>query len=92
MGGEAERGERAWAFDVARDHGLATRSRRGAQATGIRTIALGGGVLHNRLLKSRLAFYLADFTLLFPERLPAGDGAIALGQGVIAAAWASTAL
>ena len=44
------------------------------------------GVMHNRLLSSRLAFYLRDFTLLFPQRLPAGDGGLSLGQGVIAAA------
>ncbi len=50
------------------------------------TLAFGGGVLHNRLLKARLSRYLADYTLLFPQRFPAGDGAIALGQGVIAAA------
>ncbi|HBX0055441.1 TPA: hydrogenase maturation protein HypF, partial [Klebsiella pneumoniae] len=31
-------------------------------------------------------FYLADFTLLFAQQLPAGDGAIAYGQAVIAAA------
>ncbi|PCR32565.1 hydrogenase maturation protein HypF, partial [Klebsiella pneumoniae] len=45
-----------------------------------------GGVLHNRLLAARLTFYLADFTLLFAQQLPAGDGAIAYGQAVIAAA------
>lgn len=44
--------------------------------------------MHNRLLSARLAFYLHDFTLLFPQRLPAGDGGLSLGQGVIAAAWA----
>jgi hydrogenase maturation protein HypF len=42
--------------------------------------------MHNRLLSARLAFYLHDFTLLFPQRLPAGDGGLSLGQGVIAAA------
>ena len=42
--------------------------------------------MHNRLLSARLAFYLRDFTLLFPQRLPAGDGGLSLGQGVIAAA------
>jgi hydrogenase maturation protein HypF len=50
------------------------------------TLAFSGGVLHNRLLVSRLTFYLADFTLLFPQQLPAGDGAIAFGQAVVAAA------
>ncbi|MDU1105320.1 MAG: hypothetical protein E7A23_03470, partial [Enterobacter sp.] len=44
------------------------------------------GVLHNRLLRARLRHYLSDFTLLFPSRLPAGDGAISFGQAAIAAA------
>ena len=87
---QAEPGARAWAFHDALAHGLATLARREARARKIATLAFGGGVLHNRLLKSRLAFHLADFTLLFPERFPAGDGAIALGQGVIAAARAQT--
>jgi len=42
--------------------------------------------MHNRLLRERLQFWLDDFTVLFPGRLPAGDGAIAFGQAVIAAA------
>lgn len=67
--------------------GLAAMARDCATARGIATLAFsGGGVLHNRLLVSRLTFYLADFTLLFPQRLPAGDGATAFGQAVVAAA------
>jgi hydrogenase maturation protein HypF len=66
--------------------GLAQLARKQADARQITTLAFGGGVLHNRLLKARLSRYLADYTLLFPQRFPAGDGAIALGQGVIAAA------
>ena len=57
-----------------------------ATARGIDTIVCTGGVLHNRLLAARLTFYLADFTLLLAQQLPAGDGAIAYGQAVIAAA------
>ena len=57
-----------------------------ATSRGMTTLAFSGGVLHNRLLVSRLTFYLADFTLLFPQQLPAGDGAIAFGQAVVAAA------
>ena len=57
-----------------------------ATARGIETMVCSGGVLHNRLLCRRLAFCLADFTLLFPQRLPAGDGGVSLGQGAIAAA------
>lgn len=58
------------------------------QATmrGITTLVFSGGVIHNRLLRARLAHYLADFTLLFPQSLPAGDGGLSLGQGVIVAA------
>jgi hydrogenase maturation protein HypF len=92
LGWQAEPEARAWAFHDALALGFASLARREAQARHITTLVFGGGVLHNRLLKSRLAFYLADFTLLFPERLPAGDGAIALGQGVIAAARVSPAL
>ncbi|WP_437887184.1 carbamoyltransferase HypF [Phytobacter sp. V91] len=83
---QAKPEERAFAFHDALAHGFATLARQQAESRNITTLAFGGGVLHNRLLKARLTFYLADFTLLFPERLPAGDGAIALGQGVIAAA------
>lgn len=57
-----------------------------ATVRGIDTMVCSGGGLHNRLLAARLTFYLADFTLLFAQQLPAGDGAIAYGQAVIAAA------
>lgn len=86
LGWQASPEARAWAFHDALARGFATLARQQATARGITTLAFGGGVLHNRLLKARLAFYLPDFRLLFPMRLPAGDGAIALGQGVIAAA------
>ncbi|HFZ8995415.1 TPA: carbamoyltransferase HypF [Citrobacter freundii] len=78
--------ERAWAFHDALAQGCAALMRGQANARGIRTLVFGGGVMHNRLLRARLAFYLADFDLLFPQQLPAGDGGLSLGQGVIAAA------
>ena len=78
--------ERAWAFHDALARGFATLMRQQAQLRGITTLVFSGGVMHNRLLSARLAFYLHDFTLLFPQRLPAGDGGLSLGQGVIAAA------
>ncbi|HGH5414564.1 TPA: carbamoyltransferase HypF [Citrobacter freundii] len=78
--------ERAWAFHDALACGFATLMREQAEARGIKTFVFSGGVMHNRLLSARLAFYLRDFTLLFPQRLPAGDGGLSLGQGVIAAA------
>ncbi len=77
---------RAWAFHDALAHGLATLAAEQARQYNLSTIVCSGGVLHNRLLRARLQFWLGDFTLLFPERLPAGDGAVAFGQAVIAAA------
>ena len=78
--------EKAWAFHDALAQGLGGVMRREAQMRGITTLAFGGGVLHNALLRARLQHHLADFTLLFPHSLPAGDGAIAFGQAVVAAA------
>ncbi|MDA8477465.1 carbamoyltransferase HypF [Citrobacter sp. Awk 4] len=83
---QATPAERAWAFHDALARGFATLMREQAASRGITTLVFSGGVMHNRLLSSRLAFYLADFTLLFPQQLPAGDGGLSLGQGVIAAA------
>lgn len=83
---QAPDAERAWAFHDALAQGLATLAAQHARQRQLSTIACGGGVLHNRLLRARLRFWLGDFTVLFPERLPAGDGAVAFGQAVIAAA------
>lgn len=83
---QATPAERAWAFHDVLAHGFATMLREQATARGIDTLVFSGGVMHNRLLSARLAYYLADFTLLFPQLLPAGDGGLSLGQGVIAAA------
>ncbi|EAY4780446.1 carbamoyltransferase HypF [Salmonella enterica] len=83
---QAAPAQRAWAFHDALVCGFATLMRQQATARGITTLVFSGGVIHNRLLRARLAFYLSDFNLLFPQRLPAGDGGLSLGQGVIAAA------
>ncbi|MFR0315712.1 carbamoyltransferase HypF, partial [Escherichia coli] len=77
--------QRAWAFHDALAQGFAALMREQATMRGITTLVFSGGVIHNRLLRARLAHYLADFTLLFPQSLPAGDGGLSLGQGVIAA-------
>jgi hydrogenase maturation protein HypF len=62
-----------WAETAARRHGLAT-------------VAAGGGCLFNRLLAADLQQRLerAGLRLLLAQRLPPGDGAIALGQAVVA--------
>ncbi|UUR73535.1 carbamoyltransferase HypF [Enterobacter asburiae] len=83
---QAEPCERAWAFHDALAKGLAELAALHARRLSLSTISLSGGVLHNRLLRARLRHYLSDFTLLFPSRLPAGDGAISFGQAAIAAA------
>lgn len=78
--------ERAYAFHFAFAQGFATLARQAAQRSGIKTIALSGGVLHNRLLRELLRGQLHDFQLLIPQRLPAGDGGLALGQALISPA------
>jgi len=77
---------RAWAFHDTLAQGLADLMVHHARRLGISTLCLSGGVLHNQLLRSRLQRYLSGYTLLFPEKLPAGDGAISFGQAVVAAA------
>ncbi len=83
---QATPARRAWAFHDALAAGFASLLRSQARARGINTLVFSGGVMHNRLLVSRFRHYLADFTLLFPQQLPAGDGGIAFGQAVVAAA------
>jgi hydrogenase maturation protein HypF len=58
---------------------------------GVRVVALGGGCLVNRLLRSGLGGGLSavGYEPLLPVRLPAGDGGLSYGQavlGVLAAA------
>ncbi|MGE4802249.1 carbamoyltransferase HypF [Yersinia hibernica] len=83
---DASPAERAYAFHFALAQGFATLARQAAQRYNIDTIAFSGGVLHNRLLRELLSEQLHDFKLLMPQRLPAGDGGLALGQALIAAA------
>lgn len=83
---DAAPAERAYAFHFALAQGFATLARQAAQRFAVDTIAFSGGVLHNRLLRQLLREQLYDFKLLMPQRLPAGDGGLALGQAVIAAA------
>lgn len=77
---------RAWAFHDALAQGFAALAHELAERTGIRTVALGGGVLHNQLLRQRLHHHLAPLQVLAPLAYPAGDGGLALGQALIASA------
>ena len=59
-----------------------------ADARGLDTVVLAGGVWQNRLLLELTMPLLADAGLrvLVPERLPPNDGAISFGQAAVAAA------
>ncbi len=58
-----------------------------AADSGIRTIALSGGVFQNRLLLGRVRALLSEAGLrvLLHTTLPSNDGCVSLGQAVIAA-------
>jgi hydrogenase maturation protein HypF len=55
---------------------------------GVRTLAVGGGCLVNRLLREGLRTQLEarGFEVLLPSALPPGDGALSYGQSLLAAA------
>jgi hydrogenase maturation protein HypF len=58
------------------------------QESALDRVVLGGGVFQNRLLLEGVAGALgrADVRVLSPEKVPANDGGLALGQAAIAAA------
>jgi hydrogenase maturation protein HypF len=59
-----------------------------AAQTGLRTVALSGGVFQNQRLVESLAARLAadGYRVLLNERVPANDGGISYGQAAVAAA------
>ena len=59
-----------------------------AAQTGLRTVALSGGVFMNRLLLSDIEHGLEQhgFTVLIPHDVPVNDGCIAYGQAAVARA------
>jgi len=68
--------------------GVATLVDRVAEATGLHTVALGGGVFQNARLLTSLRRRLcgAGFEVLLPRALSPNDGAISFGQAALAAA------
>jgi len=62
--------------------------RRISQVTGLRGVALSGGVFQNRLLlrKTREALWKAGFISYTHHQVPTNDGGISLGQAIVAQA------
>lgn len=83
---QAPRPARAWAFHDALAQGFASMAHHAARLHGLQTVALGGGVLHNALLRQCLLKHLAPLHVLTPQAIPAGDGGLALGQAMVACA------
>ena len=86
LGWQATPAERAFAFHDALAQGFAALARYYCAKNGTRTVALSGGVLHNRLLRQLLHQALSPLHVLLPREYPAGDGGLALGQAVVACA------
>jgi hydrogenase maturation protein HypF len=81
---DANRG--AALFHATLAEALAEWAARASEASGLRTVALGGGCFLNVLLSARLPRLLEarGLAVLAPQRIPPGDGGIAVGQ-----AWAA---
>lgn len=68
--------------------GLLEMAHRAKKRTGLRTVALGGGVFCNQYLANRLIGLLktGGFDVLFNHNFPSNDGCVSVGQAAIAAA------
>ena len=90
--GDLERGERApsiaGAFHNALRDLVVSVVTRLVKRTGVRRVALTGGVFQNVLLLERTAAALAacDCEVLLHRQVPCNDGGLSLGQAVVAAA------
>ena len=67
---------------------LAARLSAAVLPAGVRTLAVGGGCLVNRLLREGLRAELEarGFEVLLPDALPPGDGGLSYGQSLLASA------
>ena len=84
----SETGTVAARFHNGLAEGLLRSAELAREATGLRTVALSGGVFQNALLSERLSERLlrAGFEVLAHRLVPANDGGLALGQAAVAAA------
>ncbi|MBR2834148.1 MAG: carbamoyltransferase HypF [Coriobacteriales bacterium] len=78
----------AWRFHMAFADGIAQAALGIARASGLKTVALGGGVFQNRLITQRISDVLIsqNITVLYPHVLPVNDGSISYGQAAVARA------
>ena len=83
---DEERAGRALDFHVTMAAAVAEMLGVLADETGLRTVALAGGVLQNALLLEQLLLRLGDFRVLLPHLVPPNDGGIAYGQAAAALA------
>lgn len=83
---EEERAGRALDFHVTMAAAVAEVLDLLAARTGLRTVALSGGVFQNALLLEELLPRLGDFRVLLPHNAPPNDGGIAYGQAAVALA------
>lgn len=83
-----EAGEVSWHIHRAVIELCVELARAASRATGIRSVALSGGVFMNRLLIEGVPRALegAGFAVLVPRTVPVNDGCIAYGQTAIARA------
>lgn len=75
-------------FHLAVVNGIVAVTQRLCRQHGVKTVVLSGGVFQNRILLKRVYTDLLALNLevLLPERIPANDGGISIGQAVVAAA------
>ena len=79
----------AWQFHAGLAQGLADLAARVAEVTGVGTVALSGGVMHNAVLGELLETALTQRGLvpLCHHLMPPGDGGISLGQSAWGKFW-----
>jgi hydrogenase maturation protein HypF len=75
----------AWRFHLGIASAISQMAMQLAEASGVRAIALSGGVFQNKTLFELVENQLGDsgFNLLSHTQVPANDGGLALGQAVI---------
>jgi hydrogenase maturation protein HypF len=72
--------------------GAAALVRAAVAERGVHPVVLAGGCFQNRALTEGLVRELAELTVYLPRAVPAGDGGLALGQVLVAAARERTEL